>query len=324
MNDVQYLGAMNIAVFGAAGSIGRFAAPELVQGGHTVRVVGRDPDRLRAIFPGCEVVAADLADPAQARRAADGMDAVLYAVGLPYPDYARYEPLMRTAVDAARAADVRQFLLISTIYQFGRAGARIDETQPRQPHTRKGRARKAQADVVLAAHEPGGMRTAVLVLPDFYGPAIANSYLTAVFEGAAGGTRASVVGPIDRPHEFVYAPDVAPVVADLFARADAFDGSIFFLGGAGTIVPRDMFAQAYRAAGHEPKLLVVGIALQRLLGLFEPFLREMVEMNYLWTDPIALDDRKLERVIGQLRKTSYADGIRAGVDAVRAKTASPA
>ncbi len=315
---------MNIALFGAAGSIGRVAAPELVRRGHAVRVVGRNAARLQAEFAGCEVVEADLADGAQARRAADGMDAVLYAVGLPYPDFARYEPLMRTAVDAARDAGVRQFLLISTIYQYGRAGARIDETHAREPHTRKGIARKAQTDVVLAAHNPAGMCTGALVLPDFYGPALENTYTTAVFEGAVSGARASVIGPIDRPHEFVYAPDVAAVVADLFAYPDAFDGSIYFFGGAGTIAPREMFARAYRLAGREPKLLVVGVALQRLLGVFEPFLREMVEMNYLWTDPIALDDQKLERVIGPLHKTSYADGIRASVDAVRAKTARAA
>ena len=313
---------MNIAIFGAAGSIGRFAAPELVRRGHVVRVVGRNAARLRAEFAGCEVVEADLADFSQARRAAHGMDAVLYTVGLPYPDFASYEPLMRVAVHAARDAGVRQFLLINAIYQYGRGAARIDETHRREPHTRKGMARKAQTDVVLAAHDPAGMRTAVLVLPDFYGPALENTYTTAVFEGAVRGARASVIGPIDRPHEFVYAPDVAPVVADLFGHSDAFDGSIYFFGGTGTIVPREMFAQAYRLAGREPKLLVVGVALQRLLGMFEPFLREMVEMNYLWTDPIALDDRKLERVIGPLHKTSYPDGIRASVDAVRAKTAS--
>jgi nucleoside-diphosphate-sugar epimerase len=310
---------MNIAIFGAAGSIGRFAAPELVRRGHRVRVVGRNVDKLHRDVPGYEAVAADLADPEQARRAAAGMDAVLYAVGLPYPDFARYTPLMRTAVDAAAAAGVRQLLLISTVYQYGRPRtARVAETHPREPHTRKGIARKAQADVVLGAHRADGLRTAVLVLPDFYGPSLENTYLSAVFAGAVKGTSAPVIGPIDRLHEFVYVPDTAPVIADLFARPDAFDGSIYHLGGAGTIVARDLFSMAYRAAEREPKLFVAGVAIQRLMGVVNPLMREMVEMNYLWTDPVVLDDAKLARVLGPLRKTAYDEGVRAGVDAERA------
>jgi len=310
---------MNIAIFGAAGSIGRFAAPELIRRGHRVRVVGRDEARLRATFPACEVVVADLAVPAQAERAATGMDAILYAVGLPYQDFARYPELARTAVAAAASAGVKQFLLISTVYPYGRARApRVGETHPREPHTRKGAARKEQADIVLAAHHPAGMGTAALVLPDFYGPGLANTYLTAVFEGAASGGTAPVIGPVDRPHEFVYVPDVAPVVARLFETPAAFDGSAYNLGGAGTIVPRAMYEEAYRIAGRTPKLLVAGVPLQRLLGLFNPQLREMVEMNYLWTDPLVLDDTKLARTIGPLTKTPYAEGIRAGVEAARA------
>jgi len=309
---------MDIAIFGAAGSIGRFAAPELARRGHRVRVVGRDADRLRRTFPGYEAVAADLADPVQARRAAEGMDAVLYAVGLPYQEFARYPALMRTAVEAAAAAGVRQLLLISTVYPYGRARtARVDETHPREPHTRKGIARKTQADIVLAAHRDDRLRTAVLVLPDFYGPSLENTYLSAVFSGAVKGAAAPVIGPVDRPHEFVYVPDTAPVIADLFARPDAFDGSTYHLGGAGTIVARDLFGLAYRAAGKEPKLLVAGVAVQRLMGVFNAQMREMPEMNYLWSDPLVLDDAKLARVIGPLRKTSYDEGVRAAVDAER-------
>jgi nucleoside-diphosphate-sugar epimerase len=309
---------MNIAIFGAGGSIGRFAAPELVRRGHRVRVVGRNVDRLRRDFPACEAVAADLADPAEARRAADGMDAILYAVGLPYPEFARYPVLAQTAVDAAAAAGVKQLLLISTVYPYGRPRTpRVSETHPREPHTRKGAARKAQADIFLGAHRVDGLRTATLVLPDFYGPTLENTYLSAVFAGAVKGASATVVGPIDQLHEFVYVPDTAPVIADLFARPDAFDGGAYHLGGAGTIVARDLFSLAYRAAGTEPKLFVAGVALQRLVGVVNPLIREMVEMNYLWTDPVVLDDAKLARVIGPLRKTAYDDGVRACVEAER-------
>jgi hypothetical protein len=39
-------------------------------------------------------------------------------------------------------------------------------------------------------------------------------------------------------------------------------------------------------------------------------LREMVEMHYLLTDPVLMDDSALDRLVGPLKKTSYEEGVR--------------
>ena len=64
------------------------------------------------------------------------------------------------------------------------------------------------------------------------------------------------------------------------------------------------------------KLRVVGKTMLRLIGLFNPFMREMVEMNYLMTEPLIMDDSALQRLIGPIRKTPYAQGIRQTLAAV--------
>jgi nucleoside-diphosphate-sugar epimerase len=176
LNSVHYIGRMNVAVFGAAGAIGPVVVPVLLARGHRVRAVGRDAGRLRAVVPGAEILAVDLADPAGARAAADGMDAILYAVGVPYHRFDLHPPMMRTTLDAARAAGVSQLIHVSTVYPYGRPQTeRVAETHPRDPHTRKGRFRLEQEDLVLAAHDAHGLRTLVLRVPDFYGPTAANS-----------------------------------------------------------------------------------------------------------------------------------------------------
>lgn len=311
---------MNIAIFGAAGAIGRVALPELLARGHHVRLVGRDRAKLEAMAGGrADIVTADLSYLAAARSAAEGMDAVLYAVGLPYHHSAQYPPLMRIAVDAARAAGVRQFLLISTLYPYGRAQtALVAETHPREPHTIKGRNRKAQAEIVLGAHDPAGMRTLVLVLPDFYGPTADLSYAKEIFDAAMTGRAANIIGPVDVPHEYIYVPDVAPVIGELFAPPDAF-GSTYHVAGAGTITTRDFIAETERAAGTPIKTLVANKSLLRLLGLFNPLMRELVEMHYLFTDPVVLDDAKLRALLPGLPTTPYATGIRATLDTLRAQ-----
>jgi nucleoside-diphosphate-sugar epimerase len=229
---------------------------------------------------------------------------------------------MRVAVDAARSAGVRQFLLVSTVYQYGRAQTpRVAESHPRTPHTVKGRNRKAQADIVLAAHDPAAMSTLVLVLPDFYGPTADLSYAKEIFDAALTGRTANLIGPTAVPREYVYVPDVGPVVADLFERPAAF-GQIYHLGGAGTIATREFVAFAERAAGRHIKTLVVNKTLLRLLGTFNPLLREFVEMYYLFTDPVVLDDGLLHSVLPDMHKTAYETGIAETIAVLRARIAT--
>jgi hypothetical protein len=48
----------------------------------------------------------------------------------------------------------------------------------------------------------------------------------------------------------------------------------------------------------------------RVIGLFNPLMREMVEMHYLLTEPLIMDDSALQGLIGPIGKTPDAEGIR--------------
>jgi hypothetical protein len=55
----------------------------------------------------------------------------------------------------------------------------------------------------------------------------------------------------------------------------------------------------------------VGKTALRLIGIVDPLLREFVEMHYLVTEPVILDDTALHELLGPIHKTSYDDGVRA-------------
>jgi nucleoside-diphosphate-sugar epimerase len=306
---------MNIAIFGATGAIGPVVVPELRSRGHRVRVVGRDTARLAGFGSGVEVVAADLMDPAGAAAAAAGMDAILYAVGVPYHRFDLHPPMMRTTVAAAKAAGVGRLIHISTVYPYGRPQAeRVAENHPRDPHTFKGRMRKEQEDIVLEAHDPGGLQTLVLRPPDFYGPTAANSLVAYALKAMLAGKPADLLAPVNTPHEWIYVPDLAPVLADLFALDHGY-GTAYNVAGAGVLTERQFIGKLFAAANRPVKVREAGTMLLRVLGLFNPMMRELVEMSYLYETPVLLDDAKLNALLGGLRKTSYDDGIRATVAA---------
>jgi len=142
------------------------------------------------------------------------------------------------------------------------------------------------------------------------------SYARAIFVAALKGGRADVIGPIDRPHEFIFVPDVARALLALAEKPEAY-GQAWNVAGPGPITTRRFAELAFAAAGQPVKLRAANKTMLRLAGLFNPFLREVVEMHYLWTTPVLLDDGRLRGLLPGLTKTSYEDGIRATVEAMR-------
>jgi nucleoside-diphosphate-sugar epimerase len=308
-----------IALFGAAGAIGTSIAAALRAGGRPYRVVGRDAARLHTSFgadPLAEIVAWDPDAPASVQAAATGIDTLIYLVGVNYWQFEMHPEVMRKTLDGAIAAGVKNLILIGTVYPYGKVqGKPVREDQPRLPHTFKGRMRKEQEDILMQAHQDGRINATVLRLPDFYGPGVSASLLDGAARAAVLGGTADMLGPLDVPHEFVFVPDVGPVVAKLAATPGAF-GKIWHLAGAGVTTQRALVEEMERQTGRPLKLRVAGKTMLRVLGLFNRMMREMVEMNYLLTEPVIMDDRALQGLIGTVKKTSYQEGIRQTLAAV--------
>lgn len=314
------------ALFGAAGAIGRSIAAALRRRGIAYRVVGRQLPRLQAEFgsdPLAELATWDPDDPGAVRAAADGVETLVYLVGVPYHRFDLHPALIEKTLRGAIEAGVKQFVLIGTVYPYGMPQSeRVSEQHPRNPHTFKGRMRKEQEDKLLEAHAAGQIRGTVLRLPDFYGPGVEASLLHGLFVAAAKGGTANMIGPLDRLHEFVYVPDVGPVLLDLVARPQAY-GTWWNFAGAGALTQRQIADDVFARAGRPPRIRAAGKMTLRALGLFNPVLRELVEMHYLLTTPLLMDDGALQRLLGQVHKTPYADGIAQTLQFYRRPAAAP-
>jgi len=309
------------AIFGAAGAIGQVLVPELDRRGIFVRVVGRSRPRLQQAFgalANIEVREADIGDARSAGAAAQDIDTIFYCVGLPYPQHHMHPILMRSALEGAAAAKVKRVLLVSSVYAYGvPRTSRVAESHPRIPGTRKGTWRREQEDLVLDARKKGQLDGLVIRLPDFYGPFADIGLANPVLRAALAGKTANWVGPTGAPHEFIYTPDAASVIADLASRENCY-GEAWNLGGAGEIPVIDFITRAYRAAGRQPKYRTIGRGMLKVLGWFSPLMRELQEMMYLEETPVILDDSKLLTKLGTVHKTSYDEGIRQTLDWMRA------
>ncbi len=309
-----------IGLVGAAGAMGHSVGQALVERSKPFRVIGRSTGALEASFrgmPGVERVTWNPEDPASVRAALRGLDTLIYLVGVPYHQFAQHPVVMRQTLEGAIAEGVQRMVLVGTVYPYGLPRTTpVTEDHPRAPHTFKGRMRRAQEDLLLEADAAGKIRGTILRLPDFYGPDIDKSFLHGTFVAALQGGTANMIGPVDTPHEFIYVPDVGPVLLDLAERPEAY-GRSWHLGGPGTITQRAFATRVFAAVGKTPKVRVAGKTTLRVMGLFDPLMRELVEMNYLQTDPVVLDDSAIQKLLGPVKKTSYQDGILKTLEVMR-------
>jgi nucleoside-diphosphate-sugar epimerase len=311
-----------VALFGAAGAIGGSIADALRDKGMQYRVVGRGRAALEKAFGGdplAEIVTWNPDDPASVRAAARGVDTLIYLVGVPYDHFELHPVVMKKTLEGAIAEGVKRVVLIGTVYPYGRPQTpRVSESHPREPHTFKGKMRKEQEEVLLKAHAEGKIQATILRLPDFYGPGVSASFLHRLFEAAVKGGTADMVGPIDVAHEFVYVPDVGPVVLALAERPEAYGRWWNFAGAGAAMTQREIATKVFAMAGGKARLRVAGKMMLRVVGLFNPFMRELVEMNYLMTTPVLMDDSALHGLLGVVPKTPYEDGLRKTLDSYRA------
>ena len=207
----------------------------------------------------------------------------------PYTDWPkRFPPLQRGVLTAAERNGA---LLVSleNVYGYGPTGGEpMTEDLPLAATTVKGRTRAAMTEELLAAADAGRVRIAIGRASDFFGAGATESSLgERVFGNAVAGKRADFIGNPDLPHTYSYVPDIAAGLATLGTDERAV-GVVWHLPGPETVTTRALLELVAGDVGHPvgvrslPKLAV------RALGLFNPTIRELVELSYEFEQPFVL------------------------------------
>ena len=294
-------------VFGT-GPVGLAVMDELVSKGKRVRMVNRSG---RAdVAEGVEIVGGDAADPTFAREVSVGASVVYFALNPPYDKWPElFPPLQAGVLEGASSAGAK-LVAVENLYIYGTTGGRpITEDLPYAPNTRKGTVRARMSEELIEAHKSGKVRVAIGRASDFFGPRVLTSAAgEQVFGRAVAGKSAQVAGDPDQPHTYTYAPDIGRGLVVLGEREEAL-GRAWHLPSSETVTTRRFVETIFEEVGKPARVQVAPKILLRAMGLFNPPLRETIEMLYEFEEPFVVDHSAFERTFG-MHATLLRDAIR--------------
>ena len=293
-------------VLGASGGTGSALVEELLRRGHRVRAVSRGGGSPA----GTQAMKADVSTPEGAKAASVGAAVVYHAAQPAYTKWPeRFPPMTEAVIEGAASAGAK-LVFADNLYMYGPGASQpMTEQTPQRAEGKKGKTRILMAERLLEAHRSGKLRVTLGRASDYYGPRGTGTLAgETVFGAAVAGKTVRWPASLDVPHQFNYLPDMARALVTLGERSEA-DGEAWHLPAAEQITGRRFVDLVSEAAGRPVKTGVTSKTTLRAIGLFSPFLRELVETSYQFEEPFAADASKYERTFGPLSPTPHEEAV---------------
>lgn len=285
-----------ITILGAAGRMGEACAEVFIKAGWHVKGVARGA-KLATLLPGVEPVEADAMDQASLIEACRGSDVILHSLN---PSYDKWEatvmPFARNVLAAAKESGAT-VMIPGNVYNYGTSiGTDMREDQPFAADTPKGRIR-VEVEKLFADAANDGVRSIVLRGGDFFGGKRLETWLDLMILKDLKKGKFVWPGPNDLPHAFAYLPDFAEAFVRVAEKREAILAHAALNFEGHTLTGHQMQQAVEEITGKSLKVGKVPWFLLRLIGVFNPVLKAVVEMSYLWRVPHSLDGHKLSKLI---------------------------
>ena len=299
-------------ILGAGGAIGNELARSLPAYTEHIRLVSRNPQKINESD---ELFAADLTDKNAVISALEGSEIAYLTVGLPYNTsiWQNYWPvIMRNVIDACKSQSCK-LVFFDNIYMYHpSAVTHLTEESRVDPQTKKGKVRAAIAQMLIEEVEAGRLTALIARSADFYGPNNSTSVLVeTVVKNLIAGKKASWLASLKYEHSFTFTPDAGRATALLGNTTSAYQQIWHLPTDPKTLSGKEWIELVAKELGVTARSQVATKPLVRVLGLFNPIMKEMVEMMYQYEQDYFFDSKKFDQFFkGAFNTTTYEEGIK--------------
>jgi len=298
-------------ILGSGGAIGIELAKALKEFTSEVRLVSRNPQKVNTTD---ELLSADLLNQNDLNRAVRGSSIVYVTVGFPYNLKIwreNWPKFIKNVIDACIDNNCK-LVFFDNIYMYDQNFLDgMTEDTPINPPSNKGKIRAEIAKMIMDKVEKGKLTALIARSADFYGPKIQNtSILTeTVFKPLSNGKKANWMSSVNFKHSFTYTPDAGKATALLGNTEKAFNQIWHLPTAADPFTGKEWIEAIAKGMAVKPKYQAAPKFLVKIIGLFVPIMKEMVEMMYQYDRDYVFDSSKFENKF-DFKPTPYIDGIK--------------
>jgi nucleoside-diphosphate-sugar epimerase len=298
-------------ILGSGGAIGVELAKELTAYTDKIRLVSRNPEKVNDndnLFSG------DLTKESDVNEAVKGSKVVYLTVGLQYSAkvWEATWPVIMKNVIAACKENKAKLVFFDNIYMYDPNFLNpMDENTPINPTSKKGKVRAHLVKMIMDEVEKGNLMALIARSADFYGPGIKKNGMIRemIFNKLAAGEKANWLASEKYVHSVTYTPDAVKATALLGNTEEAY-GQVWHLPTAvNPLTGKEWVEAIARELNVKPKLQVATKFIVRIMSLFMPIMKEMIEMMYQYDRAYVFDSKKFENRFN-FKPTPYLDGIK--------------
>lgn len=290
-----------VLILGAGGRFGRAAGHAFSEAGWDVRLAtrtGKGPQISGALHVPCNAM-----DRVAVCAAAQGVDVIVNAVNPLYPEWAKMLPVITANVIAAGLESGATVMIPGNVYPFGPdIGEVWREGMPVNPPSRKG-ALRVQMEHSFAMAAQGGLRTIILRGGDFMERAKTGSWFETYIAHKSHKGAFTYPGRMDAVHAWAYLPDMGRAMALLADKRATLEPFTTFGFEGFSVTGAQLMAAVGKAVGTPQRASKFPWPAVRMMGLFNPLMREVQEMRYLWDTPHQLDGSALRALLPEFVPT---------------------
>lgn len=291
-------------VLGINGNFGRQMAQALTAQGWSIKALIRKSSKAPSETPVNDLIVGSATDSALLRQTVQGVDLIVYGLN---PPYHQWDPSAMTLLEpiAALAEELRLHILFpGNVYGFAPQPELIDESVAPHPPTDKGVIRVKMEQRLKQASE-NGAKVTLIRAGDFMGPYMHLGWIDHLVKRSSGHIKLSLPHTSDHQHHWSYLPDLcANAVSVVAIQTRSFE----IWHDPGLQLAESDWCNAFHALGYEINQCRFPWWFFSIIAPFNPMLKEVLKMRYLWQQPILLNGDKWRMALGSaFQRTAFTD-----------------
>lgn len=248
---------------------------------------------------GTEILGADVTIPENLISIFQKSDIVFSCTDVPYQSWGNFYPLLSKAMVEGLKHSNARLVFADNMYSYGNLkGELIHEDLPHTAKTVKGKIRAELIENFYTSRVND--RVAIVKSSDFIGPRIekgvfGTDFLKSIFHNKTVYLPSSAT----LPHHFTFIEDFAKAMVLVAFEPEAFN-EIWHVPNSKAISQHEWVKIFEQEAGMSIKFQTIPKLILKLVGLFNPFVKELKELSYQFEYPYIVDAQKFINRFGDI------------------------